>query len=31
VDGRNLLYPDQARAAGFLYESVGRPSLEPLV
>jgi UDP-glucose 6-dehydrogenase len=31
VDGRNLLDPDQARAAGFLYESVGRPSLEPLV
>jgi UDPglucose 6-dehydrogenase len=27
VDGRNLLDPDQARAAGFLYESVGRPSL----
>jgi UDPglucose 6-dehydrogenase len=31
VDGRNLLDPDQARAAGFLYESVGRPSVEPLV
>jgi hypothetical protein len=31
VDGRNLLDPEQARAAGFLYESVGRPSLEPLV
>ncbi|HEY0389982.1 MAG TPA: nucleotide sugar dehydrogenase [Gaiellales bacterium] len=30
VDGRNLLDPDQARAAGFLYESVGRPSVEPL-
>jgi UDP-glucose 6-dehydrogenase len=29
VDGRNLLDPDQVRAAGFLYESVGRPSLEP--
>ena len=29
VDGRNLLDPDQARAAGFLYESVGRPSVEP--
>ncbi len=26
VDGRNLLDPDQARAAGFAYESVGRPS-----
>ena len=25
VDGRNLLDPDQARAAGFAYESVGRP------
>jgi UDPglucose 6-dehydrogenase len=24
VDGRNLLDPAQARAAGFLYESVGR-------
>jgi UDPglucose 6-dehydrogenase len=29
VDGRNLLDPEQARAAGFLYESVGRPSVEP--
>jgi len=29
VDGRNLLDPDQARAAGFVYESVGRPSMEP--
>jgi UDPglucose 6-dehydrogenase len=29
VDGRNLLDPDQVRAAGFLYESVGRPSAEP--
>jgi UDP-glucose 6-dehydrogenase len=29
VDGRNLLDPDQVRAAGFLYESVGRPSVEP--
>ena len=31
VDGRNLLDPEQARAAGFLYESVGRPSMEPVV
>ena len=29
VDGRNLLDPGLARAAGFLYESVGRPSAEP--
>jgi UDPglucose 6-dehydrogenase len=28
VDGRNLLDPDQVREAGFLYESVGRPSQE---
>jgi len=26
VDGRNLLDPDEVRAAGFVYESVGRPS-----
>jgi UDPglucose 6-dehydrogenase len=26
VDGRNLLDPRQARAAGFAYESVGRPA-----
>jgi UDPglucose 6-dehydrogenase len=26
VDGRNLLDPDTARAAGFAYEGVGRPS-----
>ena len=26
VDGRNLLEPDQARAAGFTYEGIGRPS-----
>jgi UDPglucose 6-dehydrogenase len=26
VDGRNLLDPAQTRAAGFAYESVGRPS-----
>ncbi len=26
VDGRNLLDPAAARAAGFAYESVGRPS-----
>src|SRR5207249_524481 len=25
VDGRNLLDPDEARAAGFVYEGVGRP------
>jgi UDPglucose 6-dehydrogenase len=26
IDGRNLLDPDEARAAGFAYEGVGRPS-----
>jgi UDPglucose 6-dehydrogenase len=26
VDGRNLLDPDAVRAAGFVYEGVGRPS-----
>src|SRR5215471_17906703 len=26
VDGRNLLDPAQARAAGFVYEAIGRPS-----
>jgi UDPglucose 6-dehydrogenase len=26
VDGRNLLDPPEARAAGFVYEGVGRPS-----
>ncbi len=26
VDGRNLLDPDDVRAAGFVYEGVGRPS-----
>ena len=26
VDGRNLLDPDAARAAGFAYEGIGRPS-----
>jgi UDPglucose 6-dehydrogenase len=26
VDGRNLLDPDEARAAGFTYEGIGRPS-----
>jgi UDPglucose 6-dehydrogenase len=26
VDGRNLLDPDQARAAGFAYEGIGRPT-----
>ena len=27
VDGRNALDPDEARAAWFVYESIGRPSL----
>jgi len=27
VDGRNVLDPDEARAAGFAYESIGRASL----
>jgi UDPglucose 6-dehydrogenase len=26
VDGRNLLDPDEARAAGFAYEAIGRPT-----
>jgi hypothetical protein len=26
VDGRNLLDPDAVRAAGFVYEGIGRPS-----
>jgi UDPglucose 6-dehydrogenase len=26
VDGRNLLDPEQVRAAGFVYEGIGRPS-----
>jgi UDPglucose 6-dehydrogenase len=26
VDGRNLLDPDEARAAGFAYEGIGRPT-----
>ena len=26
VDGRNLLDPAAARAAGFVYEGIGRPS-----
>jgi UDPglucose 6-dehydrogenase len=26
IDGRNLLDPDKARAAGFAYEGIGRPS-----
>jgi UDPglucose 6-dehydrogenase len=26
VDGRNLLVPDEARAAGFVYEGIGRQS-----
>ncbi|HKI92700.1 MAG TPA: UDP-glucose/GDP-mannose dehydrogenase family protein [Gaiellaceae bacterium] len=25
IDGRNLLDPEQARAAGFVYEAIGRP------
>ena len=25
VDGRNLLDPEAARAAGFVYEGIGRP------
>jgi hypothetical protein len=25
VDGRNLLDPDAVRAAGFVYEGIGRP------
>jgi len=28
VDGRNLLDPQQARDAGFTYESIGRPAHE---
>jgi UDPglucose 6-dehydrogenase len=27
VDGRNLLDPEQVRAAGFAYEGIGRPAL----
>jgi UDPglucose 6-dehydrogenase len=30
IDGRNLLDPDVVRAAGFVYEGIGRPS-SPLV
>jgi UDPglucose 6-dehydrogenase len=26
VDGRNLLDPDEVRAAGFAYEGIGRPT-----
>jgi UDPglucose 6-dehydrogenase len=26
IDGRNLLDPDEVRAAGFAYEGIGRPS-----
>jgi UDPglucose 6-dehydrogenase len=26
IDGRNLLDPDEARAAGFVYEGIGRPT-----
>jgi UDPglucose 6-dehydrogenase len=25
IDGRNLLDPDEVRAAGFTYEGIGRP------
>jgi UDPglucose 6-dehydrogenase len=25
VDGRNMLDPDELRAAGFAYEGIGRP------
>jgi UDPglucose 6-dehydrogenase len=28
VDGRNLLDPDETRAAGFAYEGIGRPTSE---
>ena len=27
VDGRNLLDPDEARANGFAYEGIGRPTV----
>ena len=27
IDGRNLLDPDEARAAGFAYEGIGRAVL----
>jgi hypothetical protein len=26
IDGRNLLDPEKARAAGFVYEGMGRPA-----
>jgi UDPglucose 6-dehydrogenase len=29
VDGRNVLHPDVAVAAGFIYASVGRPAVRP--
>jgi UDPglucose 6-dehydrogenase len=29
VDGRNVLHPDVAVAAGFIYASVGRPTVRP--
>jgi UDPglucose 6-dehydrogenase len=29
IDGRNLLDPDKARAAGFVYEGIGRPNPAP--
>jgi hypothetical protein len=28
VDGRNLLDPEAARAIGFTYEGIGRPSAD---
>ena len=30
VDGRNLLDPDEVRAAGFAYEGIGRPPISPV-
>ena len=29
IDGRNLLDPEKARAAGFVYEGMGRPAAAP--
>ncbi|MCC6737006.1 MAG: hypothetical protein IT534_12880, partial [Bauldia sp.] len=28
VDLRNIYRPDEARAAGFVYRSIGRPTLD---
>jgi UDPglucose 6-dehydrogenase len=28
VDLRNIYRPDEARAAGFVYRSIGRPALD---